>query len=359
MASSGERGSVLITGAGGFIGGWVAREFLDRGWPVAAVVHRRVPAWLRAEEQAGRLRLLRADLGDAAQVMALGAGLAGWPTLAAVIHCAGRASDVGWARDFRHANLDAVRHVGQLAVRQGSCRFVFLSTTDVYGLKDHAGEDEDRLPLAPYPANPYPRFKVEAEHWIRSSIPADRHAILRPAQVWGVGDTTLTGRIVDFLAWSPWIVHFGKWRGMNRWPLAHVRNLATACYLAATVPSAAGTTINVLDDERTTIDTWYRMVADLYFPGKRFKTVTLPMALGAAIGIPVEGLSNALNLHHPFIDPSYYAMHAVSANLDFSNSRLRELFTSGGCRLVTRNEGLAELRRGAPRSGGLQPPARP
>ena len=54
---------VVVTGAGGFIGGYIVRAFLERGWQVCAVVHRHVPedlAWL-AEE--GAVDLVHADLG--------------------------------------------------------------------------------------------------------------------------------------------------------------------------------------------------------------------------------------------------------------------------------------------------------
>jgi nucleoside-diphosphate-sugar epimerase len=336
--------TVLISGAGGFIGGWVVREFLEKGWFVQAVVHRHVPAWLQEEECSGRLRLVTADLGDATQVAAMTAKLGGFGKAVAVVHCAGRASDVGWRSEFRRANLDAVRYLGRLAMEVGIFRFVFLSTTDVYGLRDFRGEGEETLPLGAFPNNPYPCYKIEAERWIRATMPHECYAILRPAQVWGLGDTTLTKRIVGFLRWSPCIVHFGKWRGANRWPLAHVRNVAAACYLAVTESTAAGRTINVLDDEQTTMDEWYRLVAEIYLPGKRFRTITLPMAVGRALGLPVEWISSVLNLAHPFMDPSYYALHAVSANLDFSNAPLNALFAAAGRRLITRAEGLDELR---------------
>jgi 2-alkyl-3-oxoalkanoate reductase len=335
---SGEMQTALITGAGGFIGGYVVREFLARGWKAVAVVHRHVPPRLRELENSGHVRLATADLGDSAQVTALGES----GRFQAVVHCAGRASDVGRRREFRRANLDSVRYVAQIALRQ-KARFVFLSTTDVYGLRDFTGQTEEELPLQAFPRNSYPEFKIAAESWIRANLAPERYSILRPASVWGAGDTTLTARVVGFLRHSPWIVHFGKWRGANRWPLAHVRNVAAACYLAATMPAAAGKAINVLDDERTTMDEWYRLVAGIYLPQKQFRTITLPMAVGAAVGLPVEWISNALNRPHPFTDPSYYALHAVSANLDFSNRRLQELFAAAGRPLLTKEGGLSEL----------------
>jgi nucleoside-diphosphate-sugar epimerase len=343
LESSGKTKIVLVTGAGGFIGGHVVREFLAQGWRVVAAVHRRVPAWLQELDARGSVRLVQADLCDDRQVQSL-AAVPGWGPLAAIVHCAGRASDVGWDRAFRRANLESVRHLGRLARAESIPRFVFISTTDVYGLRDFHGETEDQLALRAFPANPYPAYKIAAEHWLRANLESERCVILRPAQVWGPGDTTLTRRIIDFLRWSPWIVHFGKWKGSNRWPLAHVQNVATACFLAATEPSAAGQTIQVLDDEVTTMDDWYRQVAALYLPGKRFRTLTLPMALGVCIGLPVRWLSTLLNRAHPLMDPTDYAVHAVGANLDFDNTRFRTLFQTAGRRLVTRAEGLQELR---------------
>lgn len=333
----------LITGAGGFIGGYVVREFLAQGWRVLAVVHHTVPDALEKLAATGSVTLLRVDLTKP-DAMSDALSTMGGDGPQALIHCAGRASDVGWRSSFRRTNLEAVQHLGRLALANGIPRFVFLSTTDVYGLRDFHGEAEEELPLQAFPGNPYPESKIAAEQWLRTAMAPERYAILRPAQVWGAGDTTLTRRIVDFLRWSPWIVHFGSWRGANRWPLAHVRNVAAACYLAAVEPAMAGRAINVLDDERTTMDEWYRLITEIYLPGKRFRTITLPMAVGAGIGLPVEWISSALNLAHPFMDPTYYALHAVSANLDFSNRRLRELFAAAGRRLVTRDDGLRELR---------------
>jgi nucleoside-diphosphate-sugar epimerase len=161
--------------------------------------------------------------------------------------------------------------------------------------------------------------------------------------VWGAGDRTLTPRIVAFLKWSPWIVHFGRWRGRNRWPLAHVRNVARAIFLAATVQDAAGRAFNVVDDERTTIDEFYRILAGVYLPHKTLGTVVLPFWFGQCIGAVVSGISNILNLDRPFMDPSYYALYSVSHNLDFDNGRIKALFNRAGCPPVTREAGVNEL----------------
>jgi len=333
--------TAFITGACGFIGRYAVREFARQGWQVVALVHRApLPPDLVELQARGCLQTVH---GDATRPASLRAALGGTvPT--AIIHCAGRASDVGWRREFRRTNLRSVENLVGLVRERGVGRLVFVSTTDVYGLRDFHGEGEDDLALDPAPRNPYPEFKIAAEKHLRASLPPERYAIVRPAAVWGPGDPTLTPRIVAFLRPSPWIVHFGPWRGQNRWPLAHVRTVAATLYLAAVRPEAAGKAIHVLDSERTSVDEWYRLLADIYLPGKTFRSITLPLWTGVASSWPISAISTALNLRQPFADPSYYALRSVSANLDFGNRRLLDLFAAAGWPLVTRDQGLHELR---------------
>lgn len=334
---------VFVTGAAGFIGGYTCREFTEQGWHVFALVHKKTSALLDELAASGRVTILRGDLTDFEHLELSLREVSRNAPLDAIVHCAGRASDVGRRDEFRGVNYDSVENLCRLADTLNVGRFVFISTTDVYGLRDFNGESERELPLQNNMGNSYPEFKIAAEELIRSTLPAERYAIIRPAAVWGVGDPTLTPRIVSFLKSSPWIVHFGKWRGSNRWPLAHVRNVAAAIYLAATLPEAAGSATNVLDSEVTTIDEFYRTIASIYLPGKKLRSITLPTWIGQAFGAIVSGISNALNLDHPFTDPSLYALHSVSSNLDFSNEAFLRLLECGKRRLVTRQEGVDEL----------------
>jgi len=337
--------TALVTGAAGFIGSWIVEEFVAHGWQVLALVHRKREARWERHVAAGSVVPVQSDVTDPDRLRAaIGAALeVPGRGLDVVVHAAGRASDVGRRSAFRRLNLEAVRHVGELALANGAQRLVFISTTDVYGLGDFHGESEEELPLRTTIPNPYPEFKILAEEWVRENMPSGSFVILRPGAVWGPGDTTLSARIVDFLKWSPWIVHFGRSRGRNRWPLAHVRNVAAAAFLAATRPEAAGRAINVLDSDWTSIDAFYRLLADTYLPGKRFRTLFLPLWLGHAMGWAVSLGSNAMKLDQPFMDPSLYAAHSVSSNLDFSNQRLRKLFAGAGWPLFTLEEGVREL----------------
>jgi len=340
-------GIVLVTGSAGFIGSWIVEEFVCQGWQVVALVHRSRDARWRRHVKKGavlpvqsditELRRLTSDLSPTLERLDRGIDV--------VVHAAGRASDVGRRSAFRRLNLEGVKNVGQWALESGVGRLVHLSTTDVYGLRDFKGESEDDLPLEMTVPNPYPEFKILAEEWIRENIPAHRFSILRPAAVWGPGDTTLTCRILDFLRWTPALVHFGRGKGCNLWPLAYVRNVAAAAFLAARLPGAAGRAINVMDNERTSIDAFYRLLAAAYLPEKTLRRVYLPLGLGRATGRVVSLISNALKLDHPFMDPSLYAAHHVSSNLDFDSRRMGELFAAAGRTLVTQEEAVREMMR--------------
>ena len=300
-------GHVLVTGAGGFIGGHVARRFATEGWRVTGLVHRRKPA-----DPVPGADYVTGDISDAASLRELVGSLA--PDV--IVHAAALASDVGPDKLFRRLNYESVVTLAPLARR----KFVFISTADVYGIRDFSGEDVSTLRFDDNLRNPYPRYKIKSELWLKANLPPERFACIRPAAVWGPGDETLERRVADFLRNSPFIFHFGKWRGRNRWPLADVRRVAEAAWLAATTSRWDGDGVTVIDSRRITADEFYRETAARLFPGRKFRTVCLPMWLGACIGRLSSALANMLGRTHVLFDPSYYALRTVSSNLDFTDA---------------------------------------
>ena len=327
--------SVLITGASGFIGYNVVEKFINNGYFVYAIVHKNIKSKLQEFEKAHTLKILKADLGDYASVDNLFNLIyesninQNAFSLDTIIHCAGRASDVGWEREFKKTNFDSVVNLVKFVKKYNIGKFIFISTTDVYGLRDFCGEAERELHYASDPSNNYPKYKILAEKWLKTHLDKNKYCILRPAAVYGEDDPTITQRIKNFMNFCPYIIHFGRHKGNNTWPAVDVKEVALACYISAILPEAMGEEINIIDKTKITIDEFYRLIGKKYFPNKKFKSVKLPWLLGLFLGHTITKISNILNLKKPFLEPSLYALYSVSYNLNFSSSKyykLRSLF---------------------------------
>jgi nucleoside-diphosphate-sugar epimerase len=172
---------VVVTGAGGFVGGHLVERFAREGWEVVALV-RAGGSPARPSES---VRILETDL---ARPDALDGVLRAGDV---VVHLAGRAhvmqeraSDPSAA--FRAANVAPTEMLCESAARAGIARFVFISSAKVFGEgreRPYAVGD----PMAP--ADPYARSKAEAERIVGQA--GERGAfdwtILRPPFVYGPG----------------------------------------------------------------------------------------------------------------------------------------------------------------------------
>ena len=154
----GERATIVVTGAAGFIGRASVAHLGARGFAVRGIV-RALDAGT-----AGRAEFL--PLGDlaTADAHALGLALGG---ASAVVHLAARAHRVhDEAPDpeaaYRHDNVDALRRVAQAAADEGVPHFVLASTVKVNGETTRRGhpfvEDDP-----PDPHDAYAKSKWMAE----------------------------------------------------------------------------------------------------------------------------------------------------------------------------------------------------
>ncbi len=234
-----------------------------------------------------------------------------------VAHIAGLAKDIGSDETFRKLNFEPIKLLSTIP----KDKIVYVSSSDVYGIKDFNNADEN-TPMIEYPHNPYPRYKIMSENWLRKNC--SKYVIIRPAAVWGEGDLTLEKRVIDFLKDSPFIVHFGKWKGKCRWPLANVKNVAKTIVAVSQTSEFDNDAITIIDPEFTTIDEYYRKVAAKYFPDKKFINLCLPMWVGKFIGFISTTISNYFKLRDPIFDPTFYAVHHVSSNLDFSSEKMQK-----------------------------------
>lgn len=229
-------GTLLVTGAHGFIGRRIAARWLDHGWKVRGLVRRDEP-----------LDGVELVIGDVADEAVVGDAVAG---VDLVVHTAAYFQD-----DFDEAvkvNVDGTRAVARAALAEGVARFVHLSTCGVYDLVDVLEVTED-TPVWPFRSDGGPVYGVtkaqaerEVEDAMREGLPA---VILRPPNVLGADRLN---------AWSHQIavvLKEGKLKlpgaGTNTWPWVHVDNLLHAIELAALHDAAVGETFTVVDGHTT------------------------------------------------------------------------------------------------------------
>lgn len=139
---------ILITGGAGFLGINLCRHLLGRGYALRSMD---IAPFLHAE--AGQLDVRQADIRDA---NAVATALEGVHT---VIHCAA-ALPRSSARDIDSTNVTGTTLLLEGAERSGVERFIFISSTAVYGIpRHHPILETDALSGV----GPYGSSKIEAE----------------------------------------------------------------------------------------------------------------------------------------------------------------------------------------------------
>jgi len=141
------RPSVVITGAGGFLGGYTARWFASRRYPVTATVRRSPPGAFgaRVAVVAGDLRQ-RGLLPDRFDVL---------------IHCAAETPSRCPDHDqLRASNVESAEAVFTQARAAGARAVVFLSSMSVYGEINVPVVTEALRPVNP---DPYGMSKAQGE----------------------------------------------------------------------------------------------------------------------------------------------------------------------------------------------------
>ncbi len=238
MHTNAKIGPILVTGAGGFIGGHLLRH-LQRD-PDATVI---------AATRDGRGDSRQLDLLDGA---GLQRGLAG---VAAVVHCA-----VG----DRAVTVDGTRALLAAAAAAGVRRFVHISSVAVYGLA--TGAITEAAPMLPGRSG-YAGWKAATEE---ACLAQDGLEVvrLRPAVVYGPGSalwvTTLARRIRS-----------GRWgtfgsAGEGTCNLVHVLDVVASIRQALARPGIAGAAYNISGAEPMTWNEWFtRMAQALGAPSLR------------------------------------------------------------------------------------------
>lgn len=150
--------TVLVTGAAGFIGSHTSEALLARGWKVVGVdnfcdFYPR--AWKEANVKAiGNIDVEEMDITDGPRV----ASLVSKVKPAAIVHLAAMAGvrpSIEQPGLYSRVNLDGTTYLLEAAVKNGVSKFIFASSSSVYGNNSHvpfSEEDAVNEPISPYAA---------------------------------------------------------------------------------------------------------------------------------------------------------------------------------------------------------------
>ena len=238
----------LVTGATGLVGGHLVDALLLRGEEVRAFA--RPSSDVAALRQRG-VQVYLGNLTDQASVAAATEGVD------RVFHCAELSRDWGPAIGFQQANVDGVRSVLGAATRVGA-RFVFLSTTQVYGFPGTPADES----VSPSPRGfGYADSKIEAEALVRARHRAvNLHTvILRRGTVYGPRATRSVLAVIDGLRDHTLRLYDG---GEHVAGLTYVGNLVDAMILAGDKDEASGRIYNITDGSEVTWREYIVALAD-------------------------------------------------------------------------------------------------
>jgi UDP-glucuronate 4-epimerase len=152
---------VLVTGAAGFIGSHVTESLLADGWEVVGIDNFDAfydPALkrenIRGLKKNKNFRLVEADIREKDQLEAA----AGTGKIDAILHLAARAGvrpSIEQPKVYADVNVSGTVEVLDLAIRREVPRFIFASSSSVYGEREGSPFREEDIvdhPISPYAA---------------------------------------------------------------------------------------------------------------------------------------------------------------------------------------------------------------
>jgi 2-alkyl-3-oxoalkanoate reductase len=269
---------VLVTGGGGFVGGYIVDRLLARGYSVRSLG--RSP---QADLAAKGVDVVCGDLTDADVVQSACQGMD------AVFHVAARAGVWGSWESYYQPNVIGTQNVVNACRAQGVGRLIYTSTPSVvFNRKAISGGDET-LPYGRDWLCHYAQTKAIAEKALLAANSETLKVVaLRPHLIFGPGDPHLLPRVIES-------VRAGRLKivgeGTNRVDVSYVGNVADAhlnALDALALGEAAGKAYFISQGEPVELWPWLNSILQsLGHPPLR-KKIPLPLAYG--LGALFEGL---------------------------------------------------------------------
>ena len=162
--------NILITGATGFIGGFIVDEALRRDMDVWVLLRKSSSRkWLTD----GRIRFIEADMSSEDDLAEKMRGL----RFDYVVHAAGVTKSLH-REDFRRVNVGCTKNLvnALLRLEMPLRKFVYLSSLSIFGpVREEQPYTEILETDRPQPNTEYGKSKLEAEQWLEGMLQTDRN----------------------------------------------------------------------------------------------------------------------------------------------------------------------------------------
>ncbi|MEI7635765.1 MAG: SDR family oxidoreductase [Syntrophus sp. (in: bacteria)] len=228
--------NVLVTGGGGYVGAVLIPKLLEHGYAV-----RVLDLFIYGEQvfddvkENPNLRLYKGDIRDQSLLRKI------LPGCNAVIHLACISNDPSFELDpelGKSINFDAFVPLVDISKKSGIRRFIYASSSSVYGIKEENNVTED-LPLLPL--TDYSKYKALCEEvLLKKRMPGFVTLIFRPSTVCGYSPRLRLDLTVNILTNhavnNRKITVFG---GRQMRPNIHIEDMANAYIKSLEWPDAA------------------------------------------------------------------------------------------------------------------------
>ena len=273
---------ILVTGGGGFVGGYIVERLLARGYTVRSIGRSPQP-----ELVAKGVEVVCGDLTDATAVAAACEGVD------AVFHVAARAGVWGSWESFYGPNVIGTRNVLSACRKWQVKRLVYTSTPSVVFNGDSIRGGDESLPYGKNWLCHYAETKALAEQEALAANSEKLQVVaLRPHLIFGPGDPHLLPRVIES-------VKAGRLRivgdGSAKVDVSYVGNVADAhldAFDALERGKGAGQAYFISQGEP--VDLWPWLNSILEGLGQPPLTQKIPLPLAYGIGALCEGVWKVL-----------------------------------------------------------------
>ena len=317
--------NVFITGGAGYVGAVLVPELLEEGYKVTVL-----DLMIYGDQVLPTHENLKVIKGDIRDKVLLADCI---ETQDAVIHLACISNDPSFELDpnlGKSINLDSFEPLVQISKEKQVKRFIYASSSSVYGVKDQANVTED---MTLEPLTDYSKFKAECERILtKYHDECFTTVTIRPATVCGYSPRQRLDVVVNILSNLAYhkrsISIFG---GSQMRPNIHIKDMALAYKLLLTAPKekVANEVFNA-GYENHTVEQLGQMVIDVMGPDVEMRKT--PTDDNRSYHVSSEKIRDELGF-----EPRYSIRDAV---ID-----LKEAFTQGLLEDPLTNEMYSNIKR--------------